>query len=482
MNPEKSVQERRWTILGCVALATLMFTIDSSGVNIALPTLSREFHVRFLMVQWVVLSYLLGITVLLLIAARLGDLFGQKKLYLAGLAVFTLSSLLCGCSPNVGVLIGFRALQGLGGVFMAALGMAIVAKVFPATERGMALGTMGAVVSVGVAIGPSVGGWLISMGGWRLIFFINVPMGILTLLLIFRLLPADSPVRSGPFDIRGSLLWAAAVGMFSMGMTRGQMAGFDSVSALTLLAGSAVALAFFLRHEKNAADPMLDLGLFSSPVISGALGAGLVVYGVVMGTTFLLPFYLSLVKHYPVWQVGLLMVVIPGGMGIVAPFAGALSDRMGSRPIVLTGLFFIAAGCWLIAHFKSDLSMAGFIFGAVIFGAGLGFFTSPNTSQIMGAAPKERLGTVSGLVSLTRMLGQTIGVPLFGSIFSEVTHRSGHLAHDIRLSQAPPDAVVAGLRFAMLAGFAMILMVLILAAFRSSAGNIGKNEKEPDFF
>jgi EmrB/QacA subfamily drug resistance transporter len=444
-----------------VGLGVLMFTLDTSIVNIALPTLVQIFQTSFATIQWVVLSYLLVVTAVVLGAARLGDMVGKKQLYLGGLIVFTISSLLCGLSPGVGWLIGFRAVQGLGAVMISALGAAIVTEVFPSSERGRALGIIGAVVSLGIALGPTVGGLLMGISGWRTIFLVNVPIGMLASFIVVRHVPSNSSQRSSGqrFDWLGALIMTATLTCFALGMTNGQDNGFDNFITLSLLAASAVGLACFLWVETYLKQPMLDLGLFRNLHFSLSLLTGLLVFVVLSGTLLILPFFLELVLHLPTQRVGMLLAVSPVLGGVVAPISGNLSDRFGSRIISLIGLVFMVAGCLSISTFYVQMSELGYILRIVPLGIGIGMFQSPNNSAILGEAPPERLGIASGLLSLSRTLGQTIGLSLMASLFTVLT-LAGTSASDI--TSAPPEALVSGVQGTFRIGAVVLLAATVL--------------------
>lgn len=331
-----------------IGMGVLMFTIDTSAVNIVLPTLVQTLQTTFATIQWVVLSYLLVITALVLGAARLGDIFGKKRLYLGGLVVFTISSMLCGLAPGVYSLIAFRGLQGLGAVFISALGAAIITEVFPDSERGRALGIIGAVVSLGVALGPTVGGLLIQIAGWRTIFWINVPIGIVATFIIIRFVPASRGSGAKQrFDALGALIMTVTLTCFALGMTDGQNQGFSSGTTITLLTTAAIGLACFLALEARIKQPMLDLRIFRNLQFSLSLLTGVLVFIVIAGIIFILPFFLEWVLQYSTQQVGLLLAVSPILGGIIAPISGSLSDRFGPRIISLIGLVLMVIGCLL---------------------------------------------------------------------------------------------------------------------------------------
>jgi EmrB/QacA subfamily drug resistance transporter len=464
-SPE-STSGKWWIMLG-VGLGVLMFTLDTSIVNIALPTLVQVFQTTFATIQWIVLSYLLVITALVLGAARLGDMVGKKRLYLGGLIVFTISSLLCGLAPGVGWLIGFRALQGMGAVMISALGAAIVTEAFPSSERGRALGIIGAIVSLGIALGPTVGGFLIALSDWRMIFLVNVPIGIFASFVVVRNVPATPDQFVGQrFDWFGLIVMTISLVAFALGMTHGQDAGFGNPVTLGLLAISALGLAIFLWLESRIASPLLDLHLFANRQFSLSLLTGILVFIVIAGTIFIIPFFLQLVLHYPTPHVGLLLAVSPVLGGIVAPFSGNLSDRFGTRIISLIGLVLMVIGCLCISTFNADLTDIGYIVRVALFGIGLGMFQSPNNSAILGSVPPERLGIASGLLSLTRTLGQTTGVPLLGAIFAGIVSVQSSSA---MVTDAPAEALVFGVQntFKLAAALLAIAASVVFVLWRS---------------
>jgi EmrB/QacA subfamily drug resistance transporter len=441
-----------------IGLGVLMFTIDSSIVNIVLPTLVGVFHTNFATIQWVVLSYLLVVTALVLGAARLGDMLGKKKLYLGGLVLFTFSSLLCGLAPTAQWLIAFRSLQGLGAVMISGLGAAIVTEVFPPSERGRALGIIGAVVSVGIALGPTVGGLLIAVSDWRTIFLVNVPIGIFASLVVMRNVPA-SMTKPGKqkFDWLGALIVTVALVCFALGMTEGQNHGFGSIRTLALLAIAIIGLISFLWVETQIKYPMLDLQMFRNLQFSLSLLTAVLVFIVVAGTIFITPFFLELVLHYPTQKVGLLLAVSPVLGGIVAPFSGNLSDRFGTRIISLIGLLLMTFGCFSISTFNAQLTDFGYIVRIAPFGIGLGMFQSPNNSAILGEVPPERLGIASGLLSLSRTLGQTTGLAVMGTLFAVLTLC---VTSAREVTNAPIEALVFGVQKT----FQISALVLLIAA------------------
>ncbi|PLZ81354.1 MFS transporter [Fischerella muscicola CCMEE 5323] len=446
-----SDSQKVWVLLG-VGLGVFMSTLDVGIINVALPSLVQAFHTDFPTTQWTVLSYALVSSGLVLGATRLGDMWGKKYLYLGGLIIFSLSSLLCGLAHSIEWLIGFRALQGLGAVFISGLGLAIITEVFPASERGRAVGVIGSVVSLGIAFGPSVGGLLLDWSGWRTIFLINVPLGIIASFLIVRVVPPS--IRIGgkqQFDPFGAVLATLTLGSFGLGMTLGQSQGFGSANALILLSIAAISFVSFLVVEAILEQPLLELSLFRNLQLSMGLLSGWLAFIVITGVLLITPFFLERVKGYSMTKIGLLLAVYPVLTGLISPLAGILSDRFGSRLISSIGLGLMIGGCLGISTFDAQMTELDYILLYSIYGIGLGLFQSPNNSTVMGAASRERLGIVSGLLSLSRTSGGMVGVPLMATVFGALV---ASVIPGIDVSVAPAEAIVVGfqgtVRFAAL--------------------------------
>lgn len=461
--PKPSSNSKWWAMLG-IGSGVLMLTIDTSIVNIALPTLVKVFKTNFATVQLVVVSYLLVLTALVLGAARLGDMLGKKKLYLIGLIVFTISSLLCGIAPSIWLLISFRILQGFGAVFMSGLGPAIITEVFPNSERGRALGIIGAIVSIGIALGPTVGGLLIGLSGWRSIFLVNVPIGILGSFIVLRFVPF-SPIATTRqhFDWLGTIVISLTLTCFIIGMTEGQNQGFTNPISLIWFFLAAISLYVFVWLENKIQQPMLDLQLLKNTRLSLSLIAAVFVFIVVAGFIFILPFFLELVLNYTPQQTGLLLAVSPILGGIIAPSSGTLSDRFGQKIICLIGLLLMIFGCLLVSGFNSQLTDLGYTLRIAPFGIGFGMFQSPNNSAILGSVSRERLGITSGFLSLSRTLGQTTGVPLLGSFFYNLTKISIPQGNSIDITSAPIEALVFGFHKTLnISAFILFLAAILI--------------------
>ena len=433
---------RKWYVMAAVAMGIFLATIDGSIVNVALPTLEHELHADFSTVQWVVLAYLLTLTTLLLGIGRLADMIGKKPLYTVGFVVFTIGSVLCGLSPSIEWLIGFRALQAIGSAMILALGPAIITEAFPPSERGRALGLSGSIVSIGIVVGPTLGGLILSAASWHWIFFVNLPIGVAGTWMVLRFLPSFKPKGRQSFDVPGALALFAALLALLLALTLGQTLGFGDTRTLLLFAGAAIFIAAFVTIELRAAQPLIDLRLFRNRLFSVNLITGFVTFVAIAGSTFLVPFYLQNVLRYDTRDIGVLLAVVPVAMGVIAPLSGALSDRFGARPITVTGLAMLLIGYVAVSTLDEATSALGYLLRFLPIGVGMGIFQSPNNSAIMGTAPRERLGIVSGLLAITRTFGQTAGIAVIGAAWATaVTTRAGVST----ATAAPPAAQVAAL-------------------------------------
>jgi EmrB/QacA subfamily drug resistance transporter len=456
---------RKWYVMAAVAMGIFLATIDGSIVNVALPTLVRELGADFSTVQWVVLAYLLALATLLLSMGRLGDMVGKKPVYTTGFVVFTLGSVLCGLAPTVYWLIGFRVVQAIGAAMVLALGLAIVTEAFPPSERGKALGLSGTVVSIGIVVGPTVGGLLIDSLSWHWIFFVNLPVGIVGTLLALRYVPAFKPAGRQRFDFPGAASLFAGLLALLLALTSGQGVGFGEARVWILFAASVLFLVAFVVLERRSSQPMIDLSLFRNRLFSINLVSGLLVFVCMGGTIILMPFFLENVLGYDTRQVGLLMATVPVALGVVSPLAGALSDRVGTRPITVVGLAILLFGFYALSTLDAQTTPLGYVLRFLPVGVGIGIFQSPNNSAVMGAVPRQRLGIASGLLSVTRTLGQTTGIALLGALWASQVISYNGAALSGGVTSAPAAAQVAGLHTTFLAVLVLIALALGLSVW-----------------
>lgn len=464
MNPDPGSIDysRKWHSMAAVGIGVFLATVDGSIINVSLPTLVRELHTEFSIVQWVVLAYLLTITSTMAGIGRFADMVGKKSIYIAGFIVFTLGSALCGLSASVAWLIGFRVLQAIGAAMIMALGAAIVTEAFPPAERGKAIGIIGAIVSIGIVIGPALGGVILSLLTWRWIFYVNFPVGVIGIIMVVKYLPDLKPMGHQRFDIWGALLMCSSILCLLLGLTLGQQQGFFQPLVFILLGSWLVLLILFVVTEHRVSQPMIHMGLFSNKTFSVNLTTGFISFVSLGGTMLLLPFYLENILGFPAMKVGLLMGIVPVMLGITAPISGILSDHVGSRMITMAGILFMLTGFIAASTLNQDTTVLGYALRIFAVGAGIGTFISPNNSAIMGSAPPHQLGIVSGMMAQSRTLGQTVGIAVIGAIWAGRTIFYAGSASGADATQATIDAQIGGLHDAFLiaAGLAIIALIL----------------------
>lgn len=460
MNHPPIDYSRKWYVMIAVSLGVFLATIDGSIVNVALPTLVRELNTDFATVQWVVLAYLLTLTTLMLSVGRLADMIGKKRIYMTGFIVFTTGSVLCGLAPTVFWLIAFRVVQAVGASMVFSLGTAIVTEAFPPQERGKALGVVGSVVSIGIVIGPTLGGIIIEGFSWHWIFFVNLPVGIIGTILVGRFVPSTKPEGGQQFDYWGGITLFIALISLLLALTLGQTWGFTDQRILLLLGSAIIFAILFVVIEWRTPQPMIELSLFRNRLLNINLLTGFLAFIAVSGALILVPFYLENMLGYGPRQVGLLLAALPIMLGVMAPISGVLSDRWGTRPITVVGLAVLVAGYYALSTMTAETDMIGFILRYALIGLGFGIFQSPNNSAIMGSAPRERLGIVSGMLAVNRSLGQTTGIAVLGAFwaarvfFHEGRTLVGGATEASRLAQ------IAGLEDTFLAAAFLMLLSL----------------------
>ena len=460
---EVDLFSQKWWVFGTVAAGVLLATIDGSIVNIALPTMVKEFGTSFAVVQWVALAYLLTLAALSLGVGRLGDVVGKKRIYVAGMAAFTFASVLCGLAPGVEWLIAFRVIQAVGATMMLSLGVAILTEAFPPRQRGRAMGWIGTAVSLGVVTGPVLGGILLSSFSWRSIFWVNLPVGIAGVLLAWRHVPETPPHPGQRFDLRGAAVLGGALLAFALGLTMAQSRDFDDPFVLSLLAASLLGVALFIRIERRHPHPMIELSLFANMRLTASLATGFFTFVTVSAFFLLMPFYLEGVLGLPTRQMGLVMAAGPFALGIVAPLAGNLSDRVGVRRIAMTGLVILTLAYLRLSGLSEDSSIPAYLALAIPIGIGMGIFQSPNNVAIMSSVPPRYLGTGSGLLNITRLLGQITGAAALGTLWAaRVRSYEGGQLPPGGVTSASPAAQVAGLGDTFLVAGCLLALTTII--------------------
>jgi EmrB/QacA subfamily drug resistance transporter len=436
-----------------------MTALDGSVTNIVLPSVRASFGADVAAVEWIVTIYLLVVSGLLLSFGRLGDIRGHKSTYVLGFGIFIVGSALCGAAPTVNALIAFRGLQACGGAMLLSNSPAILTGSFPPSQRGQALGLQATMTYLGLTVGPSLGGWLASQFSWHWVFYINVPVGLIALTLSLLFIPRDRPAeRTQAFDLVGAGTFMLGLVSLLLALNQGAEWGWTSVPILALAAAAVLLLAVFIWTERRVAAPMLDLSLFGRRVFSAATVSAVLNYVCLYMILFLLPFYLQEGRGLSAAQAGLLLTAQPIVMAIAAPISGTLSDRMGSRLLSTAGMFILAVGMFMLSRLGATSPLAYIPLILLIIGLGVGTFISPNTSALMGSAPRNRQGIAAGIQATARTAGMVLGVGLAGAIYT--TYRAA--------APSDPASLFAGFETSLLVAAGVALLGTITSYVRGS--------------
>ena len=415
----------RWYALAVIMLGSTMGTIDASIANVAMPTIARVYHTSVGNAEWVILSFMLVTASTLVLFGRLGDIFGQKRIYLGGFAIFGVSSLVCALSPTLTFLIVARAVQALGAAMLLSSNQALIVDTFPASERGRAIGFNGAAVAVGLSLGPIVGGAIVTYGDWRWIFMINVPISIVASIGAMLVLRPVQQKNSG-FDPAGATLLVITLFSLSLALARSHIWGWLSPLTLGLIALSIVTLSLFLFVERRVATPTLDLNLFKIRIFAVSVFAALVYFVAISGLIFIVPLAAQTALGDTAFAAGFLLTPITALNIVLAPTAGALSDRVPARYVSTAGALIVATGLFLLARLPPVPTTGQLIAMLVVTGCGTAVFTQPNNSAIMGSAPADRRGVAAGTLATARTTGQLLGVAVASAVyFSHATAAGG---------------------------------------------------------
>jgi EmrB/QacA subfamily drug resistance transporter len=410
-----------WLVVGACCIAGLMGQIDASIVQLALPTLGRVFDSTLESVSWVALSYLLGVASFMPIFGQLCRIFGRKLFYIVGFVVFTSASALCGYAPDLLTLVGLRFLQGVGGAMIGANSMALVVEATDKSRRGRALGLYAAAQAVGISAGPVAGGLLIGTLGWPWVFWVNVPVGVISIIAAWLVLPVTA--QQGPsqtFDWRGALLLAPALTLAVFALNQVSALGLTSPVLLGSVAAAIALIFLFVRQEGKSDSPLVDLALLKGPAFLGGALACALSYAMLYGMFFLASF--ALVRGYEDSPVvaGLKLAIVPISIGVAAPIAGALADWMGARLLSVAGMVVCSIALIALTAVVMEPApnlWAGFL-GLVAFGIGLGVFIAPNNHATINSVPASLSGVAGAMLNLTRILGTVAGVASASAVLS----------------------------------------------------------------
>lgn len=446
----------RWALVS-LCLSMLMPSLNTSIANAGLPTLAQAFTGSFQAAQWIVLAYLLAITTLIVGVGRFGDITGRRRLLLAGIFLFTVASVLCGVAPTIWFLIAARVVQGLGAAIMIALTMACVSETVPKEKTGSIMGLLGTMSAIGTTLGPSLGGLLIAGLGWRTIFLVNVPVGILIFFLAHRYLPVDHQKPKADwanFDNTGMLVLALMLAAYALAMTVGQ--GRFGALNLALLLATVLGVALFVRVEAKAASPLLQLSMFHNRVLSTSLVMSTLVSTVMMSTLVIGPFYLSRALGIEAALVGLILSVGPLVVALTGVPAGYIVDRFGAQRMTIVGLIGIAAGCFVLSFLPTTFGIAGYVTPIICITISYALFQAANNTTVMTDIYPEQRGVISGMLNLSRNLGLITGASVMGAVFTLASAT-------INITMARPDAVAAGMHTTFVVAEILIVVALIIA-------------------
>jgi EmrB/QacA subfamily drug resistance transporter len=416
-------ENRKWWTLAAVAFGLFMIMLDNTVVNVALPAIERDLNMSISGLEWIVTAYALVFAALMITGGKLADLLGRKRIFLVGLAIFTLSSLACGLAPNAGVLIGARAVQGVGAALMNPATLSIIAATFPPKERGQAIGIWAGVSALALAIGPLVGGLIVDHINWNWIFFVNVPVGVLAI-VVSQLVIRESRDTSHEQSIDLPGLLTSGLGLFSLSyaLIEGNTLGWSSAEVLALFAAAVLLLVAFVLFERHQRLPMLDLSLFKIPSFVGANVVALLVSLGMFGVFFFVSLFVQNILGYSPTQAGLIFLPMTILIILIAPIAGKLSDRIGSRWLMGIGMTILSISLLLYQRVGIGSNFWTLLPALVLGGIGMAMTMSPMTSAAMGSVPIDKAGVGSGVLNSFRQVGGSLGIAVIGAIVASYTH------------------------------------------------------------
>jgi EmrB/QacA subfamily drug resistance transporter len=479
---------RRWWALGAMCFALFMIMLDNTVVNVALPSIQRSLHASTSSLEWTVNAYTLSFAVLLVTGGRLGDLFGRRKVFLAGVVIFAGSSAAIGFSPSDTWLVGWRAVQGIGAALMMPATLSIISNAFPPAERGKAIGTWAGVSALALAIGPVVGGFLVESVSWQSIFFLNVPVAVgAVLITLFAVRESRDETVARSVDVPGVLTLTAGLGALVLALVEGNNWQWGSARELALYVTALVGLASFAVVERRRREPMVDFRFFRSSTFLGANIVAFIVSFAMLAMFFFLALYMQNILHYTPLQAGIRFLPSTLMIVLIAPISGRLADRVGPRPLMTFGLLAVSSSLFWQSHLTVSSSYGALLPGFVLMGLGMAFVMSPMSTAAMNAVDKAKAGVASGILSMSRMVGGTFGVAVLGALVSTLGRSkidqllpgvpsparahladslgSGGVLHGVpvRVVDASQQAFVYALQYGLRLGAAVALLGAVLA-------------------
>ncbi|GGL62450.1 MFS transporter [Sporolactobacillus putidus] len=462
---DESVQKRRWIILIILNLFTFMSTLDASIVNVALPDISHRLHLPIANSEWVVTIYLMVICVFILMFGRLGDMFGKIMIFRIGTILFIAGSLLCGFSGNLPFLLAARVVQAVGASMTMANNFGIATDIFPGRERGRALGLIGTFVSLGGITGPGLGGFIVYSLGWNYIFWINVPIGIVVILLGWRMLPKDIYRSKGRLDKSGTLIFAAFIILLFTGLLLGQRFGYQDGRIISAILLAAVLLLVFIIVEWRKEEPMLQLKLFRNGLFSISIICAFLVFVSNFCFNIIAPFFTQDILGLTARDSGFVLMFFPMAMAVAAPLSGALSDKIGSEVLTFIGLMVLVASQIGLGFLNAGSPAIYVSLLVAVMGAGSGLFQSPNNSLVMSTVPRSQLGSAGSVNALIRNLGMIVGITFATSLlFFSMSVKAGYRVTG--LVSGRPDIFLYAMHIVFLASAGICMVSAVLTGVR----------------
>jgi len=479
---------RRWWALGAMCFALFMIMLDNTVVNVALPSIQRSLNASTSSLEWTVNAYTLSFAVLLVTGGRLGDLFGRRKIFLAGVVIFACSSAAIGFSPSDSWLVAWRAVQGVGSALMMPATLSIITNAFPPQERGKAIGTWAGVSAMALAIGPVVGGFLVESVSWQSIFFLNLPVAVgAVVIALFAVRESRDETVERSVDVPGVLTLTTGLAALVLALVEGNGWGWGSGLELAMFALAAVGLSAFALVERRREVPMVDFSFFRSRTFLGANIVAFIVSFAMLAMFFFLALYMQNIRGYSPLQAGVRFLPSTVMIIVIAPLAGRLADRVGSRPLITFGLLAVSGALFWQSHLTVSSGYGALLPGFMLMGIGMGFVMSPMSLAAMNAVDRAKAGVASGILSMNRMVGGTFGVAILGALVAtlgrskidELLPRlpdaargkladglgSGGVAHGVpaRITDAAQQAFVYALHYGLLLGSGVALLGALAA-------------------
>jgi EmrB/QacA subfamily drug resistance transporter len=453
-------ENRKWWTLAAVAFGLFMIMLDNTIVNVALPSIERSLHMSISSLEWIVTAYALTFAALLITGGKLGDLYGRRKMFVAGLVVFTLASLACGLAPSAGFLIGARAVQGVGAALMNPATLSIITATFAPKERGQAIGIWAGISALALAIGPLCGGLIVDNINWHWIFYVNVPVGVIAIVVSQFVIPESrDTTHEQSIDLPGLVTSGGALLALSYALIEGNHHGWASAEIIGLFVAAAVLLAAFIVLELRQRLPMLDLSLFKIPSFVGANLVAMLVSLGMFGVFFFISLYVQNVLGYSPTKAGAIFLPMTVLIIVVAPIAGKLSDRIGSRWLMGGGMTILGVSLLLYLRIGLHTGFWSLLPQLLLGGVGMAMTMSPMTSAAMGSVPVDKAGVGSGVLNSFRQVGGSLGIALMGAIL--LTYQHPNVAPSAA-AQNFVDGLHAALLVSAFIAFAAAVVAIVL--------------------